>query len=300
MKSYLALIKIDIKLALRLRTVIFFNYLFPMFLFFTFGSFVHAGQSIEGITYVINMSLVLGVLGSGLFGAGIRSLQERELNILRRYKVTPITPGPLLVASMVTGWVIFMPYILVLLALSHYYYNMPWPHHMVSLLVFISLGLIAFRAIGLVIASVANTMQEGTILVQLLYFPMLFLSGATIPIERFSPALKAVSRFVPSTYYVKGVENIIKDNQALNFSYAGVLVLTAIVGFIVGMKLFRWEKEEKIKGPAKLWVAAVLAPFLIIGIWESFAIKNKVQPSPRVEKPRSAAGDNRPKLQERE
>src|SRR6266849_9387323 len=134
MKSYLALIKIDIKLALRLRTVIFFNYLFPLFLFFTFGAFVHAGQSIEGITYVINMSLVLGVLGSGLFGAGIRSLQERELNILRRYKVTPITPGPLLVASMVTGWVVFMPYILVLLSLSHYYYHMPWPRAPLSLI----------------------------------------------------------------------------------------------------------------------------------------------------------------------
>jgi hypothetical protein len=36
----------------------------------------------------------------------------------------------------------------------------------------------------------------------------------------------------------------------------------------VGMKLFRWEKEEKIKGSAKLWVAAVLAPFLIMGLWQ--------------------------------
>src|SRR5258707_7557501 len=223
MKAYLELIKIDFKLALRLRAVIFFNYIFPLIFFFTFGAVFHAGQSIDNITRVITMSLALGVLGSGLFGAGIRALQERELNILRRYKVTPITPGPLLVASMVTGWVVFMPYILVLLSLSHYYYHMPWPQHMVSLLVFISLGLIAFRAMGLVIAAVANTMQEGTIIVQLLYFPMLFLSGATIPIEIFPPSLEVASRFVPTTYYVRGIQEIIKGNMALNFSYAGVL-----------------------------------------------------------------------------
>jgi ABC-type multidrug transport system permease subunit len=280
MKSYLELIKIDLKLALRLRTVIFFNYLFPLIFFFTFGTIFHAGQSVDAITQVITMSLALGVLGSGLFGAGIRSLQERELGILRRYKVTPITPGPLLVASMVTGWIVFMPYIGLMLVLSHYYYHMPWPHHMFSLLVFISLGLIAFRAIGLVIASVANTMQEGTILVQLLYFPMLFLSGATFPAEYFPPSLQIVSKFIPATYYVQGVKDIIKNNQGLNWGYVGALLLTTVVGFIVGMKLFRWEKEEKIRGSAKLWVAGVLAPFLILGFWQAFHRTKAPDPRP--------------------
>jgi ABC-2 type transport system permease protein len=281
MKTYLELIKIDLKLALRLRTVIFFNYLFPLIFFFTFGTVLGAGQSIEAVTRVITMSLALGVLGSGLFGAGIRALQERELNILRRYKVTPITPGPLLVASMVTGWIIFMPYILVLLALSHYYYHMPWPQHMAALLGFISLGLIAFRAIGLVIASVANNMQEGTILVQLLYFPMLFLSGATFPAERFPRSLTIVSKFIPATYYVEGINDIIWKNKGVAFEYVGAMLLTTLVGFVVSMKLFRWEKEEKIKGSAKLWVAGALAPFLILGVWQFFqkeATKPRRQP----------------------
>jgi ABC-2 type transport system permease protein len=287
MKSYLALIKIDLKLALRLKTVIFFNYLFPLIIFFSFGTFLDAGKSIGAITQVIVFSLTLGVLGSGLFGAGIRSLQERELNILRRYKVTPITPAPLLVASMCTGWFTFMPYILLLLTLSHYFYHMPWPRHLAALLVFISLGLIAFRAIGLVIAAVANTMQEGSILVQLLYFPMLFLSGATFPSERFPASLRTLANFVPATYYVEGIKAIVIANKGINLEYVGALLLTTVVGFVVGLKLFRWEKEEKIKGTAKLWVAGVLAPFLVLGIWEALH-KKTVQPPP-MKGPRSAA-----------
>jgi hypothetical protein len=43
-------------------------------------------------------------------------------------------------------------------------------------------------------------------------------------------------------------------------------VLTLAVGFIVGVNLFRWEKEEKIRGRAKLWVLAVLLPFFVMGI----------------------------------
>ena len=295
MKAYLELIKIDLKLALRLRTVIFFNYLFPLIFFFTVGTFLRAGQSIDRITQVITMSLALGVLGSGLFGAGIRALQDRELNILRRYKVTPITPGPLLLASMVTGWIIFMPYILVLLALSHYYYHMPWPQHMAALLGFISLGLIAFRAIGLVIASVANNMQEGTILVQLLYFPMLFLSGATFPSEYFPRSLTIISKFIPATYYVDGIKSIIKNNQGIGLEHVGAMLLTTLVGFVVSMKLFRWEKEEKIKGSAKLWVAGVLAPFLILGVWQFF---QKPSAQPRGPGQRSAVDSSRaPALQ---
>ena len=269
MKGYLELIKIDLKLALRLRTVVFFNYLFPLIFFFTFGTVFRAGQSVGAITQVMTMSVALGVLGNGLFGAGMRSIQEREMNILRRYKVTPITPGPLLVASMVTGWIIFLPYILLLLTLSHSMYHMPWPRSMASLLVFISLGLVAFRSIGLVIASVANNMQEGTILVQLLYFPMLFLSGATIPTSVFGPVLRVISDFIPATYLVKGIKGIMLQNQglfALGTAVAAML-LTAVLGWFVGVKLFRWEKEEKIRSSAKLWVLAVLLPFLLMGVW---------------------------------
>lgn len=269
MRAYIELIKIDIKLAMRQRVVIFFNYLFPLVFFFAMSSAMRARSGTGRAAYVLTMSLVLGILGSGLFGAGVRAIQEREMNILRRYKVTPITSGPLLAASMVTGWVIFMPSIVLLLIISRYWNNLPWPEHLVMLLVFTSLALIAFRSIGLVIASVANTMQEGQILVQLLYFPMLLLSGATIPADAFGPAVKIVSNFIPATYLVKGLNSMLMGQPGKElWLWVLALIITAAVGWMVGMKLFRWEKEEKIKGSAKAWVVAVLAPFLIIGLFQ--------------------------------
>lgn len=273
MKQYLAIIAMDIRLALRLRAVIFFNYLFPLIFFFTFATFLGAAQDMRRMTFVVTMSVTLGVLGSGFFGAGIRAIQEREMNILRRYKVTPITAAPLLVGSMVTGWAIFLPYIVVLLLLAHYLYHMPLPHHFFELLLFISIGLIAFRSLGLVIASVANTMQEGTILVQLFYFPMLLLSGATFPEEGFRGVMKIIHGFVPATYLVRGMNGIMLSGQGLlaknNLLAALALIVTTVVGGLVSMKLFRWEKEEKIRGSAKWWVVVVLLPFIAMGVWQS-------------------------------
>lgn len=270
MKTYLSLIAIDLKLAARQRAVIFFNYLFPLIFFFIFATVFPARQNPKMMTYVLTMSISIGVLGNGLFGAGMRALQEREMNILRRYKVTPITPTPLLVASMVTGWFIFMPYIVLVISLAHFVYHMPWPEQLPSLLIFISIGLIAFRSIGMVIASVANTVQEGTILVQLCYFPMLFLSGATVPL--FSHILQMISNFIPATYLVSGMQGIMLNSDSLlkDWPWAVALIVTAVVGLTVGTKLFRWEKEEKIRGSAKAWVVVALLPFFLLGVWQSY------------------------------
>jgi ABC-type multidrug transport system permease subunit len=269
MKSYLALMKIDLKLALRMRSVIFFNYLFPLMFFFIFATLFGARSNPAQIIKVLAMVIPLGIVGNGLFGAGMRAIQERELGVLRRYKVTPITPLPLLVASMVTAWFVFMPYILVVLSISHFYYHLPWPENWPSLLIFISLGLVAFRSLGMVIASTANNMQEGQILIQLFYFPMIFLSGATIPFEVLPPILQTISKFVPASYLVKGIGEMISNHRSIGDEWKLVLVLivAAAVGLTVGLKLFRWEKDEKIRKGAKLWVAAVILPFLIWGIY---------------------------------
>ena len=102
MKSYLALIKVDLKLAFRDKAIIFFNYLFPLIFFFVFAGLMRAERG-GTISYVVSLVLVMGILGNGLFGAGLRAVQEREANILRRFKVAPISPAPLLVASLTSS-----------------------------------------------------------------------------------------------------------------------------------------------------------------------------------------------------
>ena len=73
------------------------------------------------------MVTVLGILGNGLFGAGMRAVQEREENVLRRYKVTPITPVPLLCASMITGVILYLPSVILILFLARQFYGMAVP-----------------------------------------------------------------------------------------------------------------------------------------------------------------------------
>jgi len=275
MKAYLALIRIELKLALRNRSALFFNYLFPLIFFFIFAQSFRAEQG-GAIVQVVAMVATIGVIGNGLFGAGMRAVQEREQGILRRYRVTPISPLPLLISSVVTGVALYIPLIALMLLLANRLYHMPVPEQVGSLFLFVIFGVIAFRAIGLIIAAVANSMNESVILVQIAYFAMLFLSGASFPITIFPAWLQNLSQFIPATYLVSGLQGILLRRESVLQNIVPVMALmaTAAVALFVAVKIFRWEKEEKIRNTAKLWILAVLVPFFLMGTYQAYSKEN--------------------------
>ena len=210
MKPYLALIGNDLRLALRDRSVIFFNYMFPLIFFFAFGGMFRAERAPGAAATVVTMVLVMGVLGNGLFGAGMRAVMDREAGILRRFKVAPISPLPVLVAALVTGWLLYLPNAISIIGLAHLVWGMPLPARPLSLFVLLSVGVLAFRAIGLIVAAVANSVAESNILIQILYMPMMFLSGATIPIAILPAWAQSFATFMPPFYLVSGVQGILQ------------------------------------------------------------------------------------------
>ncbi|MEY2575454.1 MAG: hypothetical protein QOF80_941 [Verrucomicrobiota bacterium] len=272
MKAFLALARIDLKLALRNRSVLFFNYFFPLIFFFVFGYSMNAEQG-SRIIYVVTMVTVIGILGNGLFGAGMRAVQDRETDVLRRFKVTPITPVPLLAASMVTGVILYLPGLIVTLILANRLFGMAVPPNLGSLFLFAIIACVAFRSMGLIIAAVVNSSQESLILIQPLYMAMLFLSGATFPLAFFPDWLQIVTQFIPATYLMIGLGGILQHGESVvqNWQSVAALIVTALIGMLIATKLFRWEKEEKLRNSAKLWVLAALAPFLILGIYQSWS-----------------------------
>jgi imidazolonepropionase-like amidohydrolase len=79
-----------------------------------------------------------------------------------------------------------------------------------------------------------------------------------------------VAQFIPSKYLSEGLIGILQGNETLfeNLSNVAVLLSTTCIGTFLALKLFRWEKEEKMRASAKLWIAVVLTPFLLAGFWQ--------------------------------
>jgi imidazolonepropionase-like amidohydrolase len=174
---------------------------------------------------------------------------------------------------MTTGLVLYIPTVVLTLVLASTVYGMQIPHALISFLTFVGIASVAFRSIGLIAAAVVNSSQESMLILQPLYFAMLFLSGATIPITIFPNWLQIVTQFIPATYLMTGIAGILQRGESLfaNWQAVAALIVTAFVGLFISTKLFRWEKEEKLKMSAKLWVLVVLLPFLLLGVYQSWS-----------------------------
>ncbi len=199
------------------------------------------------IIHVITMVTAIGILGNGLFGAGMRAVQDRETDVLRRYKVTPITPVPLLAASMVTGVILYLPGLILTLILANRLFGMVIPPNIGSFFLFAIIACVAFRSMGLIIASVVNSSQESLILIQPLYMAMLFLSGATFPLSFFPDWLQIVTQFIPATYLMIGIAGILQQGESVlqNWQAVVALVVTALVGSVHRHETFPLGKRRE-------------------------------------------------------
>ena len=81
LNSYLTQIRMNLLLTLRNRMALFFSFVFPL-IFFGIGTMGSGGGN---PTQFLAIVLGLAVLGGGLFGVGMRAVQDREQNILLRF-----------------------------------------------------------------------------------------------------------------------------------------------------------------------------------------------------------------------
>jgi ABC-2 type transport system permease protein len=269
LSCYAAFIAYELRLSFRYRSGLLINYLVPVLVFVLFSE-IFGARSHGQVTVFLSMALVIGALGNGLWGAGMRAVAERENNILRRFKVAPISPLPLLVGSLASGWLMFLPAVALLLLAAHFRYHMPFPSGWPWLVLVMSLGILALRSLGLIVAAVSNSTHETTLLLQLLYMPMLFLSGAAIPLAILPSWARTLGHFLPSFHLLQSCQAILDGKPALDSVLFGAVALltTLILGTFLSRQLFRWDKDEKIRPAAKLCVLAVLIPVLGLGVYQ--------------------------------
>ena len=104
------------------------------------------------------------------------------------------------------------------------------------------LTMLSMFSIGLLMASLCRRVKTTNAVTSLVYFPMLFLSGATIPYELFPEGLQRVADFLPLTQGIK-LMKAVSMGESLD-SVLKIIILLATVTVVctaVSVKTFRWE-----------------------------------------------------------
>jgi ABC-2 type transport system permease protein len=269
LRTILTLAAMRIRITLRNKAFLFFSLVMPMGIFFAFCSLLAKGKP-ERITFWMGPILAFTVMGT-FWGLSMQLVTWREQGILRRFRLAPIPPSSMIGSSIVANYALIMPTVFLQLGLARFVYHVTNFGNLFSLFVFVLLGITSFGALGLIVASVTNTMQETQIINQLLWFALIFLSGATVPLAVMPKVVQRIGLFLPATYLVSGLQRaMMYDKDILSLSVEIIsLAAWAALAFLISSLLFRWEPEAKLPRNAKLWAVATILPFILLGIWEN-------------------------------
>jgi ABC-2 type transport system permease protein len=238
---------VEAKLYLREPMAAFFTLAYAPMILLLFG-FIYGndptpffgGRGFIDIAIPSYVSLI--VVSVGLMSVPIGTASDREKGILRRYYSTPISPAVYLTANIFVYYIMTFIGFLILLLIGKLVYNMHFEGNIFSVFLGFTLGCLSFFAFGYLIASLAPTARVAQIIGMVIAFPMMFLSGAAIPIEVFPDKVKNVSQFIPLTHLVKLMRGLwIGESWRLHWINILVLLGLLIVGGLISIKIFKWE-----------------------------------------------------------
>ena len=269
MKNFAALTRMRIQLTMRNKMFLFFSVIMPFAFFFLYSG-VFAKGIPSRVKYFLGPVIALTVMGS-FWGLSAALVMFREQGILRRFHVTPVTSSDMLASSVVANYVLTLPTVLIEILFALTVFHIRGVGNLLAVFILVTIGTVSFASLGLVVASVTNTMQETQVLNQLLWLPLIFLSGATIPLVALPTIVQRAGVFLPSTYLVTSLQRAIYSGTSISHLLldVGALVFWAVITFFVSAQLFRWEPESKVPRKAKLWALATAIPFIILGFYEN-------------------------------
>ena len=269
MSNFASLTRTRIQLALRNKMFFFFSVVFPLGMFFLYAG-IFARSNPRAVSYFLGPVIAFNVMGS-FWGLSATLVMFREQGILRRFHVTPVTATDMLASSLLANYVLTLPTVSLELFLARFIFHVPSLGNLFSLAVLVTVGAVSFGSLGLVVASVTNTMQETQVLNQIIWLPLIFLSGATFPLSYLPESVQHFGLFLPATYLVTALQSALYQSFSVWQLLIQILALAiwAVLTFFVAAQLFRWEPESKIPRNAKLWALATALPFFLLGAWEN-------------------------------
>jgi len=247
MRALWKLIVIQAKLFLREPIGAFFTLAFAPLLLILFG-FIWGNDPVPEFggygTIDVSVPAYVGLIVAtvGLMSVPIATSAHRESGALRRFKATPLRPLNYMIADVAVYFAMTLLGIAILMVVGKLVYNVRFEGNLLSIFGAVSLGAFAFFAIGYVITGLAPTARAAQIIGMVLLYPMMFLSGAAMPIELLPAGVQNFSRFLPLTHVVKLVRGLwAGDSWGQHITEVIILLGVLVVGTVISARTFRWE-----------------------------------------------------------
>ncbi len=247
MKSFITLIWVNLKLYLREPIATFFTLAFPPLMVVLFGVMygndptpLLGGYGSMDVSMPGYTAMILSTVA--FLGVPITISSNRESGVLRRFRTTPLRPVTYIVADILTNLVTTLLGMIGLVLVGWLLYRVRFEGQVITLFLAVVFCGLSMFSIGYLIAGLAPGARSAQVIGMVIFYPMMFLSGSSIPLEVLPEAVQRISNFLPLTFVVRLLRGLWFGEP-----WGEYKIETAILGSVLvvctalAAHFFRWE-----------------------------------------------------------
>lgn len=247
MRQLLKLAWIEFKLFGREFFATFFTLVFPVMLLLLFGMIY--GNDKTGrfgghgmIDVAVPAFTAMIIASSGIISITTILATYRERGILRRLHATPLKPHTILGAHVLVIYLMTTVGMCLLIVTGRMVYDLQIKGNLLSIAGAFTLSSFSFFSIGFLIAGLIATARTAQAVAMVIFYPLIFLSGAAIPLEVLPSNIQRFAAFFPLKHVVTLLRGLwIGEAWSAHLTEVTVLVAVMIVAVPISAKSFRWE-----------------------------------------------------------
>jgi len=239
---------IELKLFLREPMTIVFTFAFPVVLMFVLGE-VFGNQpggtdtrvfgGMGAMNYYAPAYIAVVTMSVGVIMLPARLTDYRSGGVLRRFRASLVPIWAVLGSQVLAALVLGVVGSVLVAAFAAAFYAVHFPDALGLLAAGFVLCSAAFAAIGTLLGAVMPSPRAAQGAGLMLFFVMLFLSGASVPTEVMSDTMKRIGDFLPLTYGVDLLQGA-WIGGSWDWSAALVLAGIAVVAGFLSLRVYRW------------------------------------------------------------
>lgn len=246
MKRFFTFLKTELKLSLRDMNMVIFAVIMPLVVFVILGIIYGSKPAYDGASYTfLEQSFgavgAIAICASGLMGLPLAVSGLREMKILKRLRVTPVSPVFILCVELAM-YVVYCAVSLALLAIAAACWGVQLRGSFWAFFGSWALTMLSTLSVGTLVGGIAKNTKQASVIACVLYFPMLVLSGATLPLEVMPKAMRNIVGVFPLTQGITLMKNTFLGTGASG----ALLPICVMVGVtavcsVLSVCFFRWE-----------------------------------------------------------
>jgi ABC-type multidrug transport system permease subunit len=195
------------------------------------------------IDFLIPGLLGMNLMGSAIWGMGFAIVDARRKKLIKRMVATPMPRHYYLLSFLLSRLLLLVVEVGVVLGFGALVFHVPVHGSLAGLALLCVLSSLSFCALGLLIASRAQTIEAASGLMNAVMMPMWICSGVFFSAQRFPAAMQPLIRALPLTAVIDALRAMMLQGSGLAQLAPQVAVLCGwlVACFGLALKLFRWR-----------------------------------------------------------